>query len=84
VAAGLQIIEKLRGHTTGYAVPTFVVDGPGGGGKIPLMPNYVVSIKDGVWTLRNYAGKLFTYKEETAANAGSRSPSVEPSYALIQ
>ncbi len=86
VAAGIQIIEKLRGHTTGYAVPTFVVDGPGGGGKIPIMPNYVVSVKDGVWTLRNYAGKLFTYKEESANGSGAlRSPgSLEPSYVLIQ
>ena len=84
VAAGINIIEKLRGHTSGYAVPTFVVDGPGGGGKIPLMPNYVVSVKDGVWTLRNYAGKLFTYKEESADGNGSRVASIEPSYALIQ
>ena len=84
VSAGLQIIEKLRGHTTGYAVPTFVVDGPGGGGKIPLMPNYVVSVKDGVWTLRNFAGKLFTYKEEQPSSSESRTFSVEPSYILTQ
>ena len=84
VSAGLAIIEKLRGHTTGYAVPTFVVDGPGGGGKIPLMPNYVVSVKDGVWTLRNYAGKLFTYKEEQFNGNGARPASLEPSYILIQ
>ena len=83
VAAGLAIIEKLRGHTTGYAVPTFVVDGPGGGGKIPLMPNYVVSVKHGVWTLRNFAGKLFTYTEE-GGGSESRTFSVEPSYALIR
>jgi lysine 2,3-aminomutase len=85
VSAGLAIIEKLRGHTSGYAVPTFVVDGPGGGGKIPLMPNYVVSVKDGVWTLRNYAGKLFTYREESAGPAdGSVVERIEPSYALIR
>ena len=84
VAAGLAVIEKLRGHTTGYAVPTFVVDGPGGGGKIPLMPNYVVSVKDGVWTLRNFAGKLFTYKEEQFNGHGVRPPLLEPSYVLIQ
>ena len=85
VSVGLQIIEKLRGHTTGYAVPTFVVDGPGGGGKIPLMPNYVVSVKDGVWTLRNYADKLFTYREEQPVNGnGARVASIEPSYSLIQ
>ncbi|HEX9780973.1 MAG TPA: KamA family radical SAM protein [bacterium] len=81
VAAGVQIVEKLRGHTTGYAVPTFVVDGPGGGGKIPVMPNYVVSHKDGVLVLRNFAGKLFTYKEEPGPE---RTPAdvLEPSYAL--
>ena len=84
VSVGLQIIEKLRGHTTGYAVPTFVVDGPGGGGKIPLMPNYVVSVKDGVWTLRNYAGKTFIYREEQTNGNGSRTTHLEPSYALIQ
>ena len=86
VSVGVQIIEKLRGHTSGYAVPTFVVDGPGGGGKIPLMPNYVVSVKDGVWTLRNYAGKFFTYKEEPSGGNGVRtiSTTVEPSYVLLQ
>jgi lysine 2,3-aminomutase len=84
VSVGLSIIEKLRGHTTGYAVPTFVVDGPGGGGKIPLMPNYVVSVKDGVWTLRNFAGKLFTYREEQLDGHELRPPLLEPSYVLIQ
>ena len=84
VSVGVQIIEKLRGHTTGYAVPTFVVDGPGGGGKIPIMPNYVVSVKDGVWTLRNFAGKLFIYREEQTSTNGARTASIEPSYALIQ
>ena len=83
ITAGLQIIEKLRGHTTGYAVPTFVVDGPGGGGKIPLMPNYVVSVREGVWTLRNFAGKLFTYKEEPGAGGAARPVTLEPSYALL-
>ena len=82
VSAGVQIIEKLRGHTTGYAVPTFVVDAPGGGGKIPLMPNYVVSYKDGELVLRNYAGKLYTYKEETSREDLSRVSVIEPSYAL--
>ncbi len=84
VSAGMQIIEKLRGHTTGYAVPTFVIDGPGGGGKIPLMPNYVVSVKNGQWTLRNFAGKLFTYREEQPETNGVRSPSIEPSYELVR
>lgn len=61
VATGINIIENLRGHTTGYAVPTFVIDGPGGGGKIPVTPNYLVSHSDGRYTLRNFAGDIFTY-----------------------
>lgn len=64
ISCGINIIEKLRGHTSGYAVPTYVVDGPGGGGKIPLSPNYVVSYSNGTYTLRNYEGKQFVYKEE--------------------
>jgi hypothetical protein len=48
------------------------------------MPNYVIGYKDGVWTLRNYAGKIFTYKEEQPSGNGSRPASVEPSYALIR
>ena len=61
VSVGINIIEKLRGHTTGYAVPTFVIDGPGGGGKIPINPNYVISHEKGKYTLRNYAGKKYVY-----------------------
>ncbi len=60
---GLEIIEGLRGHTTGYAIPQFVIDGPGGGGKIPLNPNYVVNHNSNEITLRNYEGKQFTYPE---------------------
>ena len=60
-----------------------MVDGPGGGGKIPLMPNYVVGYKDGVWTLRNFAGKIFIYREEEAG-AAARNGTIEPSYALLQ
>ncbi len=67
VEAGIRIMEALRGHTTGYAVPTFVIDGPGGGGKIPIGPNYVISYKDGVVTLRNYEGKIYTYYEPREA-----------------
>jgi lysine 2,3-aminomutase len=63
VATGIQIIEKLRGHTTGYAVPTYVVDAPGGGGKIPLEPVYLVSRGKGKIVLRNYEGKVFEYPE---------------------
>ena len=63
VATGIQIIEKLRGHTTGYAVPTYVVDAPGGGGKIPVEPDYVMSRGKGRVVLRNYEGKVFEYPE---------------------
>jgi len=64
VAKGIEIIESLRGHTTGYAVPTFVVDAPGGGGKVPISPNYVLGHENGVLRLRNYAGMEYTYDEE--------------------
>ena len=63
VATGIQIMEKLRGHTTGYAVPTYVVDAPGGGGKIPVEPVYVVSRGKGKVVLRNYEGNMFEYPE---------------------
>ncbi len=63
VAKGIEIIEGLRGHTSGYAVPTYVVDAPGGGGKIPLMPNYQVSMSDHKIVLRNYEGFITTYEE---------------------
>lgn len=63
IATGVQIIEKLRGHTTGYAVPTFVVDAPGGGGKIPVEPDYVISREKGKVVLRNYEGKIYEYPE---------------------
>ncbi len=63
VATGVEIIRKLRGHTSGYAVPTFVVDAPGGGGKIPVNPDYVVEKSDGRIVLKNYEGKTFEYLE---------------------
>ncbi len=63
VATGINIIEKLRGHTSGYAVPTYVIDGPGGGGKIPVGPNYILSQAKGKYVLRNYKGKIYTYLE---------------------
>jgi lysine 2,3-aminomutase len=63
VSKGIEIIEGLRGHTSGYAVPTFVVDAPGGGGKIPVMPNYLISQSPGKVVLRNYEGVITTYTE---------------------
>jgi lysine 2,3-aminomutase len=63
VDAGISIIEKLRGHTSGYGVPTYVIDSPGGGGKIPVGPNYILSEAKGKYVLRNYEGKVYTYFE---------------------
>lgn len=63
VSKGIEIIEGLRGHTSGYCVPTFVVDAPGGGGKIPVMPNYLISQAPGKIVLRNYEGVISTYSE---------------------
>ncbi len=64
ISVGINIMEKLRGFTSGYAVPTYVVDGPGGGGKIPVAPNYVISQAKNLFVLRNYEGKMYTYREE--------------------
>jgi lysine 2,3-aminomutase len=63
VRKGLEIIKGLRGFTSGYAIPTFVVDAPGGGGKIPLLPDYVVEHTDEKIVLRNYLGEHFSYPE---------------------
>jgi len=69
VAKGIEIMEGLRGHTSGYAVPQFIVDAPGGGGKIPVMPNYQLSASDHKIILRNYEGYVTTYEEPTEYKA---------------
>ncbi len=61
VRKGIQIIEALRGHTTGYAVPQYVIDAPGGGGKVPINPEYLEKITDDEVVFRNYEGKVFSY-----------------------
>ncbi len=61
LAAGLSIIEALRGHTSGMCVPQYVIDLPGGGGKIPLLPEYVVGEKNRNLLVRNFQGKVFSY-----------------------
>ncbi|MBO4744344.1 MAG: lysine 2,3-aminomutase [Bacteroidales bacterium] len=63
VSKGIEIIEALRGHTSGFAVPTFVIDAPGGGGKTPVMPNYVISQSPHKVVLRNFEGVITTYTE---------------------
>jgi lysine 2,3-aminomutase len=69
VSKGIEIIENLVGHTSGFAVPTFVVDAPGGGGKIPIMPNYVISSSTNKVVLRNYEGVITTYTEPDSYKA---------------
>ncbi len=63
VEAGLEVIRNLRGHTSGYAIPHYVIDAPGGGGKIPLLPKYVEGRQEGNLILRNYEDKIFTYPD---------------------
>jgi len=63
VAKGIEIIEGLRGHTSGYAIPTYVIDAPGGGGKIPVMPNYLISQGSYKVVLRNFEGLITVYSE---------------------
>ena len=69
VSKGIEIIENLIGHTSGFAVPTFVVDAPGGGGKIPVMPNYLISSATNKVVLRNYEGVITTYTEPDSYNS---------------
>jgi lysine 2,3-aminomutase len=63
IAKGIEIIEGLRGHTSGYAVPHYIIDAPGGGGKIPIMPNYLLSSSDVRAVLRNFEGFITTYEQ---------------------
>jgi lysine 2,3-aminomutase len=73
---GLEIIEGLRGHVSGLAVPTYVVDGTHGAGKIPLMPNYLVSASENAVVLRNYEGMIFRYAPEDRAGEAGHYPSL--------
>jgi len=63
VEKGLEIIRGLRGYTTGYAVPTYVIDAPGGGGKIPLMPNYNAGREGDFLLIKNYENRIFRYPD---------------------
>lgn len=68
IEKGLEIIKALRGWTSGLAVPHFVIDAPGGGGKIPLLPQYVLKVTDEEIVLRNYAGKIYRYRQPSSHN----------------
>src|SRR5580700_7362496 len=74
VRKGLEIMEGLRGHTTGYAVPQYVIDAPGGGGKVPVNPEYVLSHNADRVVLRNYEGKIFEYPEAADGTPQSAPP----------
>lgn len=63
VSEGLEIMEALRGHTSGFAVPTYVIDAPGGGGKVPISPQYLLSMGEGTVIVRNYEGVIAAYRE---------------------
>ena len=63
VKVGLEIMDKLRGWTSGLAIPYYVIDAPGGGGKIPMLPNYVVSHDENTWVLRNYKYDIYSYPD---------------------
>ena len=68
VDVGIKIIESLRGHTTGYAVPTFVIDAPGGGGKVPISPEYVISKNKDSIIIRNWKKEIYVYPEQGRKN----------------
>jgi lysine 2,3-aminomutase len=72
VSKGIEIIEALRGHTSGFCVPTFVVDAPGGGGKTPVMPDYIISQTPNKIVLRNFEGVITTYSEPPGYNETCR------------
>ena len=74
VKKGLEIMEQLRGHTTGYAVPQYVIDAPGGGGKVPVNPEYVLCRNAGRVLIRNYEGKIFEYPEASDGTPLSAPP----------
>jgi lysine 2,3-aminomutase len=60
---GIDLISKLRGHTTGYAVPTYVIDAPGGGGKVPIQAETLLAYEKGKAMVRNWAGKIYNYAD---------------------
>ena len=78
VEKGLEIIKALRGWTSGLAVPHFVIDAPGGGGKVPLLPEYVEEINEDEVIFRNYEGKRFVYKQPRPINVGCDAEDVVP------
>lgn len=75
VRKGLEIMEALRGHTTGYAVPQYVIDAPGGGGKVPINPDYLLKTGPDRVVIRNYEGRRFVYPEADSEESNWDQPS---------
>ncbi len=71
LGTGIKIMEQMRGHTSGLAIPTFVVDLPGGGGKVPVQPNYILSQTEDEFILRNYEGRIFRHRNPNLSASGS-------------
>ena len=84
VSKGIEIIEGLRGHTSGFCIPTFVVDAPGGGGKTPVMPQYVISQAPGRVVLRNFEGVITTYTEPSEYHSECNCPECQAARAKEQ
>ena len=72
IQKGIDIIRALRGHTTGYAVPQLIIDTPGGGGKVPINPEYVQAVHDGIVELRNFEDRAYVYP------SGTKMPAPKP------
>jgi lysine 2,3-aminomutase len=83
VRQGLKIMEGLRGHTSGYAIPQYVIDAPGGGGKVPVNPEYVLSRNADRVVIRNFEGKLFEYPEASDGTPLVRPPRRMPEPELV-
>ena len=82
VRKGVEIIEGLRGHTTGYAIPQYVIDAPGGGGKVPVNPNYVLQHDSSRVLLRNFEGEVFEYPELAPELEAAQAEEMKPAPAL--
>jgi lysine 2,3-aminomutase len=84
VDVGIKIIEGMRGHTSGLAVPNFVVDLVQGGGKVPLQPNYVLSMNQDELLLKNYEGKVFRYRNPNAQKGEKEAVAAPPVSGVVK
>ncbi|HUJ43305.1 MAG TPA: KamA family radical SAM protein [Opitutaceae bacterium] len=83
VRKGIEIIRALRGHTTGYAVPQYVIDAPGGGGKVPINPEYIERLTDDEVVFRNYRGESFRYPLKSTPRRSADAPAAPPSEPIV-